>query len=1252
MKFWEDGKILSQNSIICFEQEGVPTLVGRVVVRDAGRLTDEQEIGVMFAGNDLRTALCRINSLKWDSMCLVEAATNFFTYEPMLKVLQKMCKVPFCEELLYASPPQSVSYGSAHDWQGVQRDYVTEAETLDSSQRDAVWHALTHRVSLIQGPPGTGKTRIGVLLAKILMKNIPDAKLLCLSYKNHALDQFLERLVDAGVTDKIVRIGSRCNNPKIQGFELQTLANAVSFSSEQKRHHYFLKQQLQTLETEFEQHSGFMAMDRLHWRRAQEHLVVHGRKILEQFTVPTATDGFATVDEHGKKIRENYLWDRWRAGNDVGVFRHLGGQPMWLLSRQERTALIDKWLLQVKEAMVRPMQILMERYQELLDLKLNMRRTGDMAVLQAAKVIGCTTFGATSRKDLLETAGAKILIVEEAAEILESHILTSIGDTIEHIIMIGDHKQLRPRVECHNLSVESGNGYALNRSLFERLVRANFPYNTLQVQHRMLPELSSLVRTFTYPDLCDATSVKSYPGIRGVKHPIVFIDHTHAENADHEDNTRLEAQSTSKVNLHEAAMVADVVKYLLQQGYAPTQLVVLTPYLGQARVVMERLEKVCSVVVGELDKTDMANNGMDLTDIDTLTWSDMSVRVATIDNYQGEESDVVVASLVRSNSFGSYGHLQEPQRTNVLLSRARHGLIMIGNADFWSACNKQNKMNWGKLLRMLRAKQWVCSGLPVTCQRHPGTAAERVLSNSSDFATEAPDGGCKLRCNSTLACGHKCPRFCHGYDSRHKSVKCTIVVSDACRESGHKITRECSVNVDDVTCRTCVALRRKAAELENAQQQRAKSAERESLEQALRQADEKIAAIRSLPWQEVRSQELAPDGPDALEYNMVRDTVERSGVHVFALVVSKIEKVTNSLLELSWHQARKEMMDPTTEPQKLFHGASLENTQKIVEGGFKLPGRKKENMFGQCVYFAPNSTKSANEVYTQGSQRLLLCDVLLGKTCIVPGLSGTFLLQGHVQPNGNRSFLDVDKQKVREAGFDSVYAIRNTRNAGGVLFDEMCVYDERLALPRYIVHFGTSSILSTASLALTKTTKIYPNKSAHSSPEDMAFRIAESQFLRMLHARNATIAKVVCVEFCYNEHLSRQFEKVRAEYDRCYGKDKHETRLAFHGTSEASIAKITQVGFKLDRVGSAAGSLYGAGTYFSANTAKSLNYDQTKSRLLLCELLLGKPYTWVGGPRRSVPCELGFNCHIVRDEDEIVMFNMKAILPKYIIHYE
>ena len=100
-------------------------------------------------------------------------------------------------------------------------------------------------------------------------------------------------------------------------------------------------------------------------------------------------------------------------------------------------------------------------------------------------------------------------------------------------------------------------------------------------------------------------------------------------------------------------MVTNVVRYLIKQGYSPGQLVVLTPYLGQVRTLTEklRLAGVCSVLVGDLDLDDMMSAGLStfsVADTETAgTSGSTSIRISTIDNYQGEEADVVVGSLVR-----------------------------------------------------------------------------------------------------------------------------------------------------------------------------------------------------------------------------------------------------------------------------------------------------------------------------------------------------------------------------------------------------------------------------------------------------------------------------------------------------------------------------------------------------------------------------------------------------------------------------
>jgi len=164
------------------------------------------------------------------------------------------------------------------------------------------------------------------------------------------------------------------------------------------------------------------------------------------------------------------------------------------------------------------------------------------------------------------------------------------------------HRQLRPKVNNYNLTVEKGDGYDLNRSLFERLVKEGHPYRALSKQHRMRPEISALIRHLTYPNLADGPGTGYRPPIRGLQNTVIFIDHDHSEDDDSSlsDPTYL-GTTTSKRNKFEADMVVKIVRYLKQQGYDSDKITVLTPYLGQLIGLREALKVNNKVIVGEMD---------------------------------------------------------------------------------------------------------------------------------------------------------------------------------------------------------------------------------------------------------------------------------------------------------------------------------------------------------------------------------------------------------------------------------------------------------------------------------------------------------------------------------------------------------------------------------------------------------------------------------------------------------------------------
>lgn len=160
--------------------------------------------------------------------------------------------------------------------------------------------------------------------------------------------------------------------------------------------------------------------------------------------------------------------------------------------------------------------------------------------------------------------------------------------------------------------------------------------------------------------------------------------------------------------------------------------------------------------------------------------------------------------------------MSAPERVNVLLSRARDGLIMIGNSDTFTQARK-GKAVWQQLFAMLRDRGHIYDGLPVKCEQHPYRTA--LLSTESEFEKDCPDGGClepwqvssnSLRItpltqwyssNATLDCGlHACPSLCHRLQD-HSKMRCRQKITSQCLE-GHSQSRECSERALQC-CRRC-----------------------------------------------------------------------------------------------------------------------------------------------------------------------------------------------------------------------------------------------------------------------------------------------------------------------------------------------------------------------------------------------------------------------------------------------------------------
>jgi hypothetical protein len=453
------------------------------------------------------------------------------------------------------------------------------------------------------------------LLAKTLHDRTKKT-ILVICYTNHALDQFLEDLLNIGIpAESMVRLGAKST-------DRTKCLNLYEQSSSYKRSKasYDLMDKLK--DDADKQEEGLQkALDsyrnfRTSWNAILEYLEFseEDEHFYAALSIPAQEGDMTKVGKRGKAARPDYLFDRWSTGKNAGIFQGMISQEhsgVWEMDVASRRACIDRWrlaLLQEEVVKVHGRAQLFNFTQNCWNVVRNER---DAHTIKQKRIIGCTTTAAAKYTRDLQSASPAVILVEEAGEILESHILTAMTPETEHLVLIGDHQQLRPKVNNYALTVEKGDGYDLNRSLFERLVLSGYPHTTLSKQHRMCPEISSLVRRLTYPDLLDAPGTLNRDPIRGLQSRVIFFTHDHleVEAADVADR-RDQGLKASKQNVFEVEMVLKCVRYLAQQGYGTDQQVILTPYLGQLHLLRLRLSEENDPILNDLDSFDLVRAGL------------------------------------------------------------------------------------------------------------------------------------------------------------------------------------------------------------------------------------------------------------------------------------------------------------------------------------------------------------------------------------------------------------------------------------------------------------------------------------------------------------------------------------------------------------------------------------------------------------------------------------------------------------------
>lgn len=312
-----------------------------------------------------------------------------------------------------------------------------------------------------------------------------------------------------------------------------------------------------------------------------------------------------------------------------------------------------------------------------IELRINAELFGE------ARVIACTLVG--SAHHLLEGMKFGTLFIDEAAQALEAACWIPMKRA-SRVILAGDHCQLPPTVKSI-AALRAG----LGKTLMERIAE-NKPevVTLLKIQYRMNDEIMRFSSDWFYGGKVESAPQIKYRSVLDYDHPITWIDTSNEENQitiEGEDAPEDSASTSSSVSAANQNSDLNFKEQFVGESFgrinkaeAELTLLTLAEYftkIGKQRVLEERID------VGIISpyRAQVQYLKKLIKKYEFFKPYRRLISVNTVDGFQGQERDVILISLVRSNDEGQIGFLKDLRRMNVAITRARMKLIILGNKD-------------------------------------------------------------------------------------------------------------------------------------------------------------------------------------------------------------------------------------------------------------------------------------------------------------------------------------------------------------------------------------------------------------------------------------------------------------------------------------------------------------------------------------------------------------------------------------------
>ena len=300
-----------------------------------------------------------------------------------------------------------------------------------------------------------------------------------------------------------------------------------------------------------------------------------------------------------------------------------------------------------------------------------------------ARVIACTLVGSAHR--LLEGMKFGTLFIDEAAQALEAACWIPMRRA-SRVILAGDHCQLPPTVKSI-AALRAG----LGKTLMERIAE-NKPevVTLLKIQYRMNDEIMRFSSDWFYGGKVESAPQIKYRSVLDYDHPITWIDTSNEENQitiEGEDAPEDSASTSSSISAANQNSDLNFKEQFVGESFgrinkaeAELTLLTLAEYftkIGKQRVLSE------SIDVGIISpyRAQVQYLKKLIKKYEFFKPYRRLISVNTVDGFQGQERDVILISLVRSNDEGQIGFLKDLRRMNVAMTRARMKLIILGNKD-------------------------------------------------------------------------------------------------------------------------------------------------------------------------------------------------------------------------------------------------------------------------------------------------------------------------------------------------------------------------------------------------------------------------------------------------------------------------------------------------------------------------------------------------------------------------------------------